>query len=210
MRALAAVSPPDIATTDWNRRVERFLRGQVAMTYCWTMRAAHFEYDVDSKVKRLVHYLAPPSLRGRPLTAPVGGFLLTVPAAVPAARRKTLVDAIAWMASPESMKAHVRNGFPVAPRFSVSADPEAMASSPIVGFVDRLARQNMLHSWARPPIPQYLKLERMLGEEIHDAVFGSEPSTIALKRVQKKAERLVRSGPRSTGRIVEAVDHSPT
>jgi len=29
------------------------------------------------------------------------------------------------MTSPEAMKANVQNGFPVAPRFSVSADPEA-------------------------------------------------------------------------------------
>ena len=34
-------------------------------------------------------------------------------------------DAISWMASPAAMKEHVKNGIPVAPRFSVSADPEA-------------------------------------------------------------------------------------
>ena len=33
------------------------------------------------------------------------------------------------------MKAGGRNGFPVAPRFSVSADPEAAATSPVVGVV---------------------------------------------------------------------------
>ena len=117
--ALAAVSPPDIATTDWNRRVERFLRGQVAMTYCWTMRRCGFlVWTADPKVKRLVHDLAPPSLRGRPLTAPVGGFLWIVPGAVPAARRKTLVDAIAGrIALPELMKAHVRKRFPVGAPF---------------------------------------------------------------------------------------------
>ena len=51
------------------------------------------------------------------------------------------------------MKANVQNGFPVAPRFSVSADPEAAATSPIVSVVDRLAKRNLLKSWPRPPVP---------------------------------------------------------
>jgi multiple sugar transport system substrate-binding protein len=190
MRELIAVSPPDIASTDWNLRVARFLRGEVAMAYVWTMRAAHFEYDMSSKVKRRVQYLAPPSAHGRPAIAPVGGFLLTIPSDAAPSRRKILVDAIAWTASPEAMKAHARNGFPVAPRFSVSADPEVIASSPIVGFVDKLARQNLLHSWPRPPVPQYVQLERMLGEEIHDLVFSRHPPGCALRRIQSLAEKI--------------------
>ena len=57
------------------------------------------------------------------------------------------------MTSPEAMKANVQNGFPVAPRFSVSADPEAAATSPIVSVVDRLAKRNLLKGWPRPPVP---------------------------------------------------------
>ena len=62
---------------------------------------------------------------------PIGGFLLCIPSNLPENRIERAFEAIAWMTSPEAMKANVQNGFPVAPRFSVSADPEAAATSPI-------------------------------------------------------------------------------
>ena len=37
----------------------------------------------------------------------------------------------------------------VAPRFSVSADPEAAASTPIVSFVDKLAKQNKIQNTSK-------------------------------------------------------------
>lgn len=180
MRRLIEFSPPDISTTDWEKGLQYFMSGRVAMTYCWTMRAARFEHELSSRVTRRVAYLPPPALRGSRVYAPVGGFLLTIPSALPAERRRKLIHAIAWMASPEAMKAHVKNGFPVAPRFSVCADPEAMASSPIVSFVDKLARRNELVTWARPPIPEYTRIERVLGEEIYAAVFEAKPARKAL------------------------------
>ncbi|MBO6639130.1 MAG: extracellular solute-binding protein [Roseitalea sp.] len=178
MQRLVACSPPDIAEIDWNQRIDYFISGRAAMAYCWTMRAARFEHELASKVKRKVEYLPPPARSERASTAPVGGFLLTIPATHTLERQKQIIDAIAWMASPEAMKAHVKNGFPVAPRFSVCADPEALSSSPIVRFVDRLARHQKLNTWSRPPVPGYMEIERVLGEEIHDAVFhGKKPRT---------------------------------
>ena len=89
------------------------------------------------------------------------------------------------MTSPEAMKANVQNGFPVAPRFSVSADPEAAATSPIVSVVDRLAKQNLLKAWPRPPVPEYLLLEAILGEEIHRALRGEVSDREALNSAQE-------------------------
>jgi multiple sugar transport system substrate-binding protein len=94
------------------------------------------------------------------------------------------------MVSPEAMKAHVKNGFPVAPRFSVCADPEALASSPIVSMVDQLARRNELVTWARPPVPAFSLIEAILGTEIHDAVFHGKPARQALR----DAENRIHSG----------------
>jgi len=101
-------------------------------------------------------------------------------------------EAIAWMTSPEAMKANVQNGLPVAPRFSVSADPEAAATSPIVRVVDRLAKCNLLKSWPRPLVPEYLSLEAILGEEIHLAVRGEVSDRAALTSAQDQADRLMR------------------
>lgn len=111
---------------------------------------------------------------------------MTIPSHIPLDRQRHIMNGIAWMVSPEAMKTHVKNGFPVAPRFSVCADPEALASSPIVSMVDRMARQNELVTWARPPVPQFNLIERTLGEEIHDAVFGKKPPHKALRDAENR------------------------
>jgi multiple sugar transport system substrate-binding protein len=167
MRRLIEVSPPNILEMAWDGALDVFMKGRASLGYCWTMRAARFEYDMQSVVKRRVEYLPQPAGPGGSRASPIGGFLFCIPTNLPEERVELAADAIAWMASREAMKAHVKNGFPVAPRFSVSADPEAAASSPIVRFIDELAKKNLLHTWQRPNIPQYTQIERILGKEIH-------------------------------------------
>ncbi len=193
LHELLAVSPPDILEMDWDRRTTSFLSGQTALAYCWTVRAARFETDVSSAVKRKVNYLPQPRGPGGASNNPIGGFLLCIPANLPEERIELAFEAIAWMTSPEAMKANVQNGFPVAPRFSVSADPEAAATSPIVSIVDRLAKRNMLKAWPRPPVPEYLSLEAILGEEIHSALRGEASDRGALKAAQEKADKIMRA-----------------
>ncbi|MCB1334022.1 MAG: extracellular solute-binding protein [Roseivivax sp.] len=193
MKQLVEVSPPDISTMDWERRIHYFMSGSVSLAYCWTMRAARFEHELSSRVARRVAYLSPPSRRMRRVSAPVGGFLLTIPSYVDPVRQKQIINAIAWMVSPEAMKEHVKNGFPVAPRFSVCADPEALASSPIVSMVDRMARKNELVTWARPPIPEFNLIERTLGEEIHDIVFNGKPAQRGLKDAENRILASIRA-----------------
>ncbi len=193
MKQLVEVSPPDISTMDWERRIQYFMSGQTALAYCWTMRAARFEHELSSRVARRVAYLPPPSRRMNRVSAPVGGFLLTIPACVDPKRQKQIISAIAWMVSPEAMKEHVKNGFPVAPRFSVCADPEALASSPIVSMVDRMARKNELVTWARPPVPEFNLIERTLGEEIHDIVFNGKSPQRGLKDAENRILSAVRT-----------------
>jgi multiple sugar transport system substrate-binding protein len=91
------------------------------------------------------------------------------------------------------MKEHVKNGFPVAPRFSVSADPEASASTPIVSFVDKLAKQNKIQYWQRPPVPEYHLIEEILGEEIFAALNGDYPDREALTRSQNRIDAAMRA-----------------
>jgi multiple sugar transport system substrate-binding protein len=193
LHELLDASPPDILEMDWDRRTTSFLSGQTALAYCWTVRAARFETDVSSAVKRRVHYLPQPRGPSGASNNPIGGFLLCIPSNLPEERIELAFEAIAWMTSPEAMKANVQNGFPVAPRFSVSADPEAAATSPIVSIVDRLAKRNMLKAWPRPPVPEYLSLEAILGEEIHSALRGEVSDRAALKAAQKQADQVMRA-----------------
>lgn len=191
LHELLAVSPPDILEMDWDRRTESFLSGQTALAYCWTVRAARFETDVSSAVKRKVSYVPQPRGPGGASNNPIGGFVLCIPANLPEERAELAFEAIAWMTSPEAMKANVQNGFPVAPRFSVSADPEAAATSPIVSVVDRLAKRNLLKAWPRPPVPEYLSLEAILGEEIHGALRGEVSDRAALRAAQAAADKVM-------------------
>ena len=193
MRRLLAFSPPDILVMDWNRALDSFLLGRAAMIYCWTMRASRFEYDIRSVVKRKVEYLPHPHGPGGSTVSPIGGFLLAIPAGLPSARSKLAFEAISWMASPAAMKEHVKNGIPVAPRFSVTADPEANATTPIVRFVDRLAKQNKLHIWQRPPIPEYAVMEQIIGDEIFAALNGEATDREALERCQNRIDQVMRA-----------------
>ncbi|MGO7017047.1 extracellular solute-binding protein [Rhizobium leguminosarum] len=193
MRRLLEISPPNILEMAWDQTLEIFLKGRASLGYFWTMRTARFEYDVQSVVKRRVEYLPQPSGPGGTRASPIGGFLFCIPTNLPEERVELAADAIAWMASREAMKAHVKNGFPVAPRFSVSADPEAAASSPIVRFVDQLAKKNLLHTWQRPNIPQYTTIEKVLGTEIHDALLGKKSPRAALESAAALVESSLKS-----------------
>ena len=193
LHRLTEFSPPDILEMDWDRRTTSFLSGETALAYCWTVRAARFENDVHSAVKRKVRYLRQPRGPGGASNNPIGGFLLCIPSNVQSERVALAFEAIAWMTSPEAMKANVQNGFPVAPRFSVAADPEAAATSPIVSVVDRMAKRNLLKGWPRPPVPEYLSLEAILGEEIHRALRKETSDKEALANAQAQADQVMRA-----------------
>ena len=74
----------------------------------------------------------------------------------------------------------------------MSADPEAAATSPIVSVVDKLAKQNLLKGWPRPPVPEYLALEAILGEEIHRALRREVSDHEALENAQTQADEVMR------------------
>jgi multiple sugar transport system substrate-binding protein len=192
MRELLAYSPPDILDIAWDRALDYFMSGNAAMIYAWTMRAARFEYDIHSAVKRKVTYHPHPAGPGGMSVSPIGGFLLAVPEGLSPERAHLAFEAISWMASPAAMKEHVKNGIPAAPRFSVSADPEAAASTPIVSFVDRLAKQNRIQNWQRPPVREYHLIEEILGEEIFSALNGDCSDLEALTRSQNRIDAAMR------------------
>lgn len=193
MHQLVEISPPGVTEFDWETSLDTFLTGHAAMTYCWSMRAARFEYDTRSKVSRKVEYLPHPAGPQGRVTAPIGGFALCVPANLPEARMRLAADAIAWITSPDTVRDHLKSGLPVRPRFSVVSDPEVMLSSPIVNFVERVARRDLLDSWQRPPIPEYVAVEAILGDEIHDALTGRISDRAAIGGAQRRIDALFRA-----------------
>jgi multiple sugar transport system substrate-binding protein len=191
MHRLVDISPHDILEKAWDESLGVFLSGRSAMAYCETMRASRLDGDVHSVVRRKVSYAPQPSGgKGRHAT-PMGGYLLTIPANLPEGRVKLAAEAISWMTSHDAMKAHVTNGFPIAPRFSVSADPETVVASPLVGVVERIARQRLLQTWQRPPVPQYAEIETVLGMEIHAALSGRKSDSAALRSASESVARIL-------------------
>jgi multiple sugar transport system substrate-binding protein len=188
LHELVKISPPDVLDMKWDTALELFMAGSAAMIYCWSMRAARLESDLRSKVKRRVQYLPQPAGPGGDNVSPLGGFLLAVPANLDEDRVQIAFEAIRWMTSPEAIQMHIKTGFPVLPRFSMSADPEIVASSPIVHFVNDLARRNLLQTWQRPPVPQYRRIEMVLGEEIHAALTNTKTDTEALASARSRIE----------------------
>ncbi|MCZ4254198.1 extracellular solute-binding protein [Sulfitobacter sp. G21635-S1] len=192
MHRLKEVSHPDVLAMDWDRRVDALLTGKAVMGYCWSMHAALMEYHVKSVVSRRMRYLEQPKGKAGMHANPVGGFHLMIPSNLAEDRVQLAFDAISWMCSPEVMKEHVSEGFPVAPRFSVAADPEAAASSPVMGVVDRLLRSNSVCTWSRPAVPEFHGIETILGEEIHAALRGDATDREALERAQRRIDDLLR------------------
>ena len=73
----------------------------------------------------------------------------------------------------------------------MSSDPEMEATSPIVGFVNRMAQQGQLTNAARPHTPLYTCIEEVLGDEIHQALSGSVPDAVVLSRARDKIDALL-------------------
>ncbi len=194
MHRLVEVSPPDILTMEWKRGLDLFLHGRSALSYVWTMRAARFEYDIQSAVKRKVRYLPHAAGPGGSNLTPMGGFLLAVPSNLPEARARRAFEAIASMASPEAMRVHAKNGFPVVPRFSVAADPEVLAGSPLISVVDGLAKRGLLSTRQRPDVPQYTAIESVLGDVLHRALRRECRDGEALAEAQAAIERIMARG----------------
>ena len=195
MHRLLEVSPPEILTLEWKRGLSLFMQGRSAMSYVWTMRGARFDYDLHSQVKKRVAFHPHPAGRGGSNLSPLGGFLLAVPANLPEDRARRAFAAIASMVSSEAMRAHVKNGFPVVPRFSIAADPEVLAGSPLIGIVDRLARRNLLSTAQRPRMPRYAAVEQVLGTVLHRALRGEISDAAALRQAQDEVDRILAPAP---------------
>jgi ABC-type glycerol-3-phosphate transport system substrate-binding protein len=196
MHRLVEISPHDILEKAWDEALGVFLSGRSAMAYCETMRASRLDGDIHSVVRRKVEYVPQPAGLSAGRVTPIGGYLLIIPSNLPEDRVKLAAEAISWMTSHDAMKAHVTNGFPIAPRFSVSADPESVVASPLVRVVEGFARRHLLQTWQRPAVRQYKAIEAVLGQEIHAALSNQKSDYAALSSASERMVRILGSGER--------------
>ena len=186
-------SPPDILSMSWYERVRPYGAGRVAMAYGYTLLAPYFELDESAPAHGNTGYLPHPhGPDGGPI-APVGGYVLAIPANLPDERVAEAAEALVAFTSPGAQKLYAQNGSRTAPRYSVGADPEVRRLSPIFELVDRMSWRDELQFWPRPPIPQISEIISLCGHELHDMLRGIVTPRDALDRIQSEAETLLRT-----------------
>jgi multiple sugar transport system substrate-binding protein len=191
LMALLEFSPPDILSMSWYERIRPYAAGRIAMAYGYTLLAPYFELDTSSPAHGQTGYLPHPhGPSGAPI-APVGGYVLGIPANIPAERIDAAVEALIAFTSPEAQKLYIQNGSRTAPRYSVGTDPEVRRLSPIFEIVDQMSWRDELQFWPRPPIPQISEVISICGEEFHDMLRGVTTPRDALRRAQARAEDIM-------------------
>lgn len=196
LMALLRYSPPDILSMSWYERVRPYAAGKIAMAYGYTLLAPYFELDAKSPAYGNTAYLPHPTGPGAAPVAPVGGYVLGVPANLAPERRAAAAEALRVFTSPEAQKLYVQNGSRTNPRYSVGADPEVRKISPIFDAVDAMSWRDELQFWPRPPVPEISDIIRICGEEVHDMLRGVVTPREALRQAQDRADALM-TRPRS-------------
>lgn len=177
---------------NWDRRIEIFTKGQAAMTYGWSIRAAAFERNENSPAYGNVHYVPHPPAPGCRTVSPIGGFSLAIPSGLTQQRRKASWKVMEYLTRPEMLKWYALNGNLTSPRFSTSADPEVQASSAIITQVDAMDRRGELQAWPRPAIPEFSDVLRILGSETHAFLNRDVSPKAALATAQSKIDAIMR------------------
>jgi multiple sugar transport system substrate-binding protein len=189
---LLRYSPPDILSMSWYERIRPYAAGTVAMAYGYTLLAPYFELDEGSPAYGQTGFLPHPAGRGGGQIAPVGGYVLGIPANLAPERIPAAVEALCVFTSPEAQKLFVENGSRTNPRYSVGSDPEVCRVSSIFEAVDAMSWRDELQFWPRPPVPEICEIIRVCGEEFHDMLRGSISPREALRTAQKRADALIR------------------
>jgi multiple sugar transport system substrate-binding protein len=188
---LLEYSPPDILSMSWYERVRPYAAGRIAMAYGYTLLAPYFEMDNSSPAQGETGYLPHPAGPGAIPIAPVGGYILGIPANLPQDRVAGAVEALRVFTSPEAQKLYVQNGSRTNPRYSVGADPDVRKLSPIFEAVDAMSWRDELQFWPRPPVPEITEIIQICGEEFHDMLRGLILPREALRRAQGRADAVI-------------------
>ncbi|MFB1024313.1 MAG: extracellular solute-binding protein, partial [Octadecabacter sp.] len=194
LKALLDFSPPDILSMSWFERVRPYAAGKVAMAYGYTLLAPYFELDESSPAHGQTGYLPHPAGKFGAQIAPVGGYVLGIPANLPEERRAAAAEALIAFTSPEAQKLYVQSGSRTSPRYSVGADPEVRRISTIFEAVDGMSWRDELQFWPRPPIPQISDIITVCGQEMHDMLRGITSPREALRKAQDRAEIILKHG----------------
>ncbi|WP_187431210.1 hypothetical protein ROLI_013410 [Roseobacter fucihabitans] len=190
---LLRYSPPDILSMSWYERIRPYAEGSIAMAYGYTLLAPYFELDESSPAHGQTAYLPHPAGPGGSQIAPVGGYVMGIPANLASDRIPAAVEALRVFTSPEAQKLYVQNGSRTNARYSVGSDPDVRRTSSIFEVMDAMSWRDKLQFWPRPPVPEIGGIIQICGEEFHDMLRGITSPRDALRMAQSRADALIRS-----------------
>jgi multiple sugar transport system substrate-binding protein len=190
--ALLPYSPPGTLNAAWGDSYHVMAEGGCAMGYVWSGYTATWEADPKSPAKGKFAYESHPHGPGVAARSPLGGWFLGIPKNIDPARVKLAWAALQWLASPEMMVKYTEHGDCVAPRNSVSTNPDVVARCPAVKAVNDFANAGEIAAWQRPPIPQIQFIYDTLGSEMHEMLDGRKSPEDAVKDSQKIVDRQMR------------------
>ncbi len=169
---LLKYSPPDILSMSWYERIRPYAAGKIAMAYGYTLLAPYFELDDASPAKDQTGYLPHPAGPDAHPIAPVGGYVMGIPANLPPERIASGGRGAARLHLARGSKALRAERQPDQPALFGGADPDVRQLSPIFEAVDGMSWRDELQFWPRPPIPEISEIIQICGEEFHDMLRG--------------------------------------
>ena len=94
---------------------------------------------------------------------------------------------------PQDDRGATLDAFAALARFSVSADPEIVASCPVIPIVNRMEALGQIQAWPRPAVPASSECMAVLGEEVHDLMLGLTSPRAMLRQAQNRIDAIMRA-----------------
>jgi multiple sugar transport system substrate-binding protein len=180
-------APPGAADYDWGGREESFRQGLSANMQTWSVGAPGYFDPKISKVVGKVGITVAPRGEGMPKIYGVGGWGLAINADASAKQKEAAWTFIKWITSPKVHKDLNLNGAGSFLRKSELTDAELNAKFPFLAVI----AESFEHGDGdyRPRIPEYPKIQDILGAAVNSVLVGNSDPKTALDAAQKEAEK---------------------
>ena len=181
-------APPGAADYDWGGREESFRQGLSANMQTWSVGAPGYYDPKISKIVDKVAIKVAPRGAGLPKIYGIGGWGLAINADASAKQKEAAWTFVKWITSKPVHKEMNLMGAGSFLRKSELTDAELGAKFPFLGVV----AESFEHGDGdyRPRIPEYPKIQDILGTAVNSVLVGSTDPKAALDAAQAQAEKL--------------------
>lgn len=189
LQELVLYSPPDILTTAWDQRRQRYLSGHVAMVYGWGARMAEGLLGPSSEVTEVTAVTSAPMAEGAAMAIPFGTWNLGILRNVSEQRQQDALQVLEILCGATGARHLVLSGNAGVPMRHLFNDPQIPQTlHPMMNVMAEVEKHDGFSSRARPPTPLWNDLSVMLGSVFHDALRGELSNEEALQRAQQQAD----------------------